>query len=353
MGKQRLVGLDLFRISSAAIILAFHTWGHLQCYYGILNNFVSMGAIMMTGFFMLSGFSLYHTYQGKDLQSAKNIGSFYKKRMIGILPLYYVVGLIYCVFSGTESFVDTVFLAPMELLCLQSYCPSTFNITHNGGTWFVSCIMACYIVFPFVKELVVQLKFRTQICAMLLAAGILLYFPIVVWYFDLPSIYSNPFIRILEFLIGILLAAVFDRIKEIRVVKDILFSKRTILLEGVLLIAGVSLLYYWEIECYNYLLYLWICLPVFMVMIPGLAGASFPKLQGSGVLLYASETSYAFFLAQLLLYPNMRKWYAFTGINHNIFKIVSAFIYCSGLAILLHELIEKPCKKVLKSILHI
>lgn len=181
---------------------------------------------------------------------------------------------------------------------------------------------------------------------MLLAAGILLYSPIAVRYFQLPSIYNNPFIRMLEFLIGILLSALFHEMKDCRFVKAVLFLKRTIALECVLLITVVSLLYYHGIGRGNYLLYSWICLPIFMVMIPGLAGASFPKLQTSKLLCYASKITYAFFLSQLLLYPIMRKWFAFVGINNNIFKIVSSFLCCSCMAVVLHEAVEVLLEKI-------
>lgn len=48
--KTKLIGLDLFRISAALFVFLFHT-GHINCSYGILQKFISMGAIFMTGFF--------------------------------------------------------------------------------------------------------------------------------------------------------------------------------------------------------------------------------------------------------------------------------------------------------------
>lgn len=56
---SRVVGLDLLRISLALLIFLFHSHIHiLKCDYGIMNGFISMGAIAMTGFFLLSGYTL-------------------------------------------------------------------------------------------------------------------------------------------------------------------------------------------------------------------------------------------------------------------------------------------------------
>ena len=56
--KRRLVGLDVFRIMSAVVVFLFHTQMHMGADFGFLNEFIHMGAIFMTGFFMLSGYAL-------------------------------------------------------------------------------------------------------------------------------------------------------------------------------------------------------------------------------------------------------------------------------------------------------
>ena len=143
LSKQasRRVGLDLFRIVSAFIILCFHSIIHFECNYGPFQNFLSMGAVVMTGFFMLSGFSMYYGYSVKDLGDWNNIKGFYKKRAVGILPSYYVIAIVYILFCGSESALQNLILIPTETLGLQSVFSTLFSVTHNGGTWFISCIM--------------------------------------------------------------------------------------------------------------------------------------------------------------------------------------------------------------------
>lgn len=99
---------------------------------------------MMTGFFMLSGFSLFYTYSSQELHDWNNIKLFYKKRAIGILPVYYVMAIPYILICATEDIIQNAALIPTELLGIQSVFSTLFTVTHNGGTWFVSCILICF-----------------------------------------------------------------------------------------------------------------------------------------------------------------------------------------------------------------
>lgn len=258
------------------------------------------------------------------------------------MPSYYAVGVLYCIFIGKESFLDNVILAPIEALGLQSVFPSSFVITHNGGTWFISCILLCYVFFPFFLECATQITQKEKNWLSIILVAILLYSPIVVWRFGLPSIYSNPFFRILEFVFGMLLGAYAQEAKHVK----LLSNKLIITIECLLLIVGVSVLYHFEIGRGNYWLYSWVCLPLFTLILCGMYGAEFGNLK---LIAYLSELTYAFFLVQLFLWPIMRKWVAFTGIENTIFKIVSSFGVYTVFAIAIHEIIEKPSKKWLKA----
>ena len=56
MNSRRMYGLDLFRVLAALVVFMYHNgWKN----YGIFNAFFSMGAIFMTAFFMMSGFTLF------------------------------------------------------------------------------------------------------------------------------------------------------------------------------------------------------------------------------------------------------------------------------------------------------
>lgn len=354
MIRSRIIGLDIFRIFLAAYVLAFHSNIHFQCYYGILDNFISMGAIAMTGFFMLSGFSLFYVYESDDMHALANVRRFYRKRLIGIMPSYYIIGLFYCFFCGTESPLQNLLLAPMEILGLQAAYPSTFGLTHNGGTWFISCMLMCYALFPFMKECVVQMGAKERLVLLGLLAGIMLYSPIAVWWFRLGGIYNNPFFRMLEFLIGVLLESHMKEISQIVWLRSMLYNKAVIVAEMVAMVLGVSFAYGLGIGKGNYMLYSWICMPLFSTMLIGLSGSGGVKQEqpwGGKAISYLSDICYAFFLVQLFIWPAMRKVTELAGIHNNIFKIVSSFIFCTAVATAIHEIIERPCRKWLNKLL--
>ena len=101
--KNRLYGLDVLRIISAIFVCAFHTNGHLGATYGLLTEFVSMSAVFMTLFFMLSGYSLFISNSDKSFLSGNTYSIYLKKRFISIVPMYYIASLIYVITEFVKS----------------------------------------------------------------------------------------------------------------------------------------------------------------------------------------------------------------------------------------------------------
>lgn len=217
MKEERLIGLDILRVTSALITFLFHSHIHRNCQYGIFNDFINMGAIFMTAFFMLSGFSLFISNSNTNIIDLKNMKIFYLKRFIGIIPMYYFIAIIYVIFLRTESLLDNIVVAPIEMLGLQTIFTSLFGVAHNGGTWFISCIIICYLFYPFIQEVMKQLTYKNKIFILLMCVGMLLYSPIITHWFHTANIYSNPFFRGLEFAIGVLLASIKDEAKESKI----------------------------------------------------------------------------------------------------------------------------------------
>jgi peptidoglycan/LPS O-acetylase OafA/YrhL len=342
--KHRAVGLDLFRVTAAVMVLLFHCNIHHNSSFGPLTGFVSMGAVFMTAFFMLSGYVLFLTYKDKSLVQAPALKNFYLKRIFGIFPLYLVVAVLYVVTLGQESAFQNLVLLPIELLGLQSVFSTLFPVSHNGGTWFISCLLFAYLAFPLMQEVVKQMTTRTKWIALAVCVAVLFWSPLVVHTFKTDSIYSNPFFRGLEFFIGVLLCSLPIRAG----IAKLLATRKALLVEVLLLVAGVSIAVRLNIFVGNYMLYDWIVIPLFAFMIITLAGLKSPRLQGSAVLRYASAASYAFFLAQTFN-TEIENWlFAACGIQNNVLRIAVSVALCAIIAVALHELVEKPCAKMLK-----
>lgn len=65
---NRMGGIDLFRIVSTIVVWMFHSIINNGCSYGIMNPFLSVGAVFMTAFFLISGYSLYYIYSNFALE---------------------------------------------------------------------------------------------------------------------------------------------------------------------------------------------------------------------------------------------------------------------------------------------
>ena len=258
------------------------------------------------------------------------------------------VALIYICFLGQESTVQNLLIAPVEILGIQSIFNSLFGVTHNGGTWFVSCILMCYLVYPLIQEIIKQLTSKLKVTIILIAVFILLYSPLIVHFFKTSGIYSNPFFRIMEFLIGTIICSLIPSIQGSKLSK-IIFSWWVILIEHAVLIICITEAVKHNIAVGNYMLYSWVALPMFMVIIISMYGAKSPRnMVNSKIVNYLCEISYAFFLCQFFSWKITMFIISKIGMDNNLLRIGISFMVCMGYTVLLHEALEKPISNYLK-----
>lgn len=343
---KRNIGLDLFRVSLALLIFLFHSNMHFDCHYGLFDHFARMGAIAMTGFFMLSGYAL-NLSNKNVLTDISLYKKFLLKRLISIVPLYYFVAVVYVLFLSNESWRSELLLFPIEALGLQAFFSSLITVSHNGGTWFISCLLPCYLFFPFLQWIFRSLSNKENYIVGGAILMIMFISPIIQRHFMLASLYDNPFFRILEFSMGVLIAVLHEEEHE-WMKFCVLRSKLFLIFIIALLIVGVS---YGDMifPGRDFMLMNWIVLPCFMVMFLIFRNVSFRSLDSSRLLQYLSKLSFAFFLAQfyvwtissILVFHLIRK-------DGNLIRIIVSFLCCLVVSIFLHEVIEKPMKDYLK-----
>lgn len=336
----------------ALLIFMFHSRIHvLHCSYGIFNSFVEMGAIAMTGFFLLSGYVISLTYGKKDMSKPEEFKHFYLKRLISILPLYFVwaffMVIANVVINGRSAALQEIILFPVETLGIQSVFSSLFPFSHNGGSWFISCILICYLLFPLLHIITKNITDKNRIVLIIVLSGILLWSPFVQHYFHLKTIYSNPFFRALEFTIGILVSQLNTSSSPSKLI-CIIRKPLCCLLSLVGLVVGVSVARKMNIPG-DYMLYSWVALPCFVSLMISLGSYNFGKLQHSKVIKYLSELSFCLFLGQIIYV-----WYAvkfafgYVGIESNTMKILVSFTIVLCIANVLHYFVEVPASRYLK-----
>lgn len=237
-------------------------------------------------------------------------------------------------------------LFPIETLCLQTAFHGLFVYAHNSGTWFVSCIVMCYVVFPYALFIIRNISKKNLWIMLSLLVFILLYSPYVQLKLSLPSLYDNPIFRIMEFLIGIILFFIWERYRMVKFVQ-ILFTRFAIAFELLFLIIGITLLRKVGLP-HDFMLHSIIALPTFCFLIFSLTGTK-EILQHNKYLPYMSNLTLPFFLAQLFFVPLSTRVLLIISCNSNGIKIAVSFIICLLISIMLHELVQKRLKNYLFS----
>lgn len=348
--NQRLLGLDVMRIVLAVVVFIFHSWCHMGCTYGVLQGFVRIGALTMTGFFMLSGFGLRYANLNKNLNDVSSMKKFYIKRMLGVLPLYYAVALVYTilwVLTGRLELWKSLVLAPVEFLGIQSMFSSLFSIAHNQGTWFISDILLCYLLFPWINTIMQGSNLRTKKILIICLWFIVSYSPWIVRIFDLNSIYTNPFFRTLEFVIGGVLCDIYiEWIKE-RKIHQMFRSKLFSWMCWVGLVCTVTLAIKLGIPG-GYVEFNFFVIPLFALIIFASSFDCFSEKYVK-IIRYASNVTYAFFLAQFFTWKPVEFITKYFQISSDWIKVILAFGLCVFISVFFYEIIEKRMKyKILK-----
>lgn len=261
-----------------------------------LNAFVSHGHAFMTAFFMLSGFSLFIGYNSRNLSDVVDIKSFYIRRLIAVIPLYYLIVIVHPILFRTETLQQCMILLPAELLGIQTTFSSLFAFYSNGGTWFISCIILCYLFYPVFQEMIKQICIKSKLIIVCICIFILLYAPIVVTSFGVSDIYADPFFRLLEFLIGVIVSSIVGCFHGTKVF-NFLHKWSVFILKFIILVIAITFVYKVKIIPNDYVMYYsFITIPLFGLMLISASGLNVKT--NIKIISYLSSISYAF------LWPN-------------------------------------------------
>lgn len=352
--KHRIVGLDIIKIVCALLIYMRHSITMYGCTYSwnnlSLDGFVQLmtGTVMST-FFVISGFSIYYGYYGKAEFDAEGTLAFYKGRLIRIMPAYFLVHIMWLVF-GSGTIRTWLVLTPFEASGLQSMYVNIFGVLHNGGSWFVSCILIAYFVFPVMRNMVGMINGRIVLVG--LTAGValfLLYLSSVSMHYQLGDNYTNPIYRAIEFFFGVCLSACLCGWHGKKSKKRLLTIVAITLLMLGLFAASLKYNRYvlaGSIDLLTISMYPTIaCLMVLAYEL------RIPRLETSRVIAYASSLTYYFFILQLILWAVTDKVIKLLDGDAmwNFGKIALSFTLCVAMSVAIKELIEKPIQKYMSA----
>lgn len=193
-----------------------------------------------------------------------------------------------------------------------------------------------------------------KVLVVLVLWGWVLYTPFLLKIFNTKLLwteytYGNPLFRLIEFAIGVTIAALSFDIEQFKYAK-ILFSWKAVAVEMLCYVLAVTLAMQLKIGVGDFMLYsAYIGIPVFSIMLFSLKEIRCKLLDNSKIIKYMSSLSYSFYMAQLFL-----NWVCIGivkayNITSNWHRIVLGWGVCILIAVALHEIVEKRIIAVIKN----
>jgi peptidoglycan/LPS O-acetylase OafA/YrhL len=184
-----------------------------KIFYKIFDNILSKGYIGVSFFFVLSGFILTLNYKRRLLKKKVSTRKFWLRRLARIYPLH-----LFTLLLSLPIFISGIFEEPASWLTgflsnvflIQSFIPAEdIYFGFNAVSWSISNELFYYLLFPGLLYLLYKKK-NLVFCFSVLI-GIML---LVMW-ISKPEQYIflfaiNPFFRISDFIIGILLYRIYE-----------------------------------------------------------------------------------------------------------------------------------------------
>lgn len=188
----------------------------LQALRGIFAIFIFLnhaagfdagGDVGVAFFFILSGFVLCNGYESRICERQISFRRFLTRRVTKIYPLHLLCFAAAVVLQLRIVDFSLFRIWMLNLLLLQSWIPNPdVYFSANAVSWFLSDILFCYAVFPFIVRYVRSrrmpelLRFAVVLLAVYFAGVFLLPDR-----FSNPIVYVNPLSRVFDFIIGIIL----------------------------------------------------------------------------------------------------------------------------------------------------
>ena len=192
------------------IMIVLH---HLELYEG-------GGTLGVAFFFMLGGFALSLGYYDKVCKSDFSYLQYFRMRCEKFFPLHWLCLLaifpssLWSIIKGTGNISDTILTLIPNALLLQSLIPiNSVYFSFNAVSWYLSATMILSVLFPCIVKSLNKLSDRSKIETLIIILSA--YFILVCFLpieYRHPILYINPFVRVVDFIIGIYLCLLYRKI---------------------------------------------------------------------------------------------------------------------------------------------
>ncbi len=337
--RKRLDGLSGFKAIALFMVFIWHA--------SFSSLSVNLGARACEFLFVSSGFLVFYNYYDRISGTFVESIQYLKSKIIKMYPLHFLCFFAAAIFK-VRSFSQEIFWkGVLNLLCVQSWSATEdVAISFNGVSWYLSSILFCYFVAPF---LIVLIKKSKHLWLTFVGAlGFRLWLEYISDFYSntvlFLQVHTNPLIRMLEFFMGMITAAVFLKYSSEKCSqKDSngLWTMFEFVSCCVLVVAAVLLKDTLYKGCYVALN----CIVVFAFA--GQKGILSKGLSNI-ILLKFSNIQYEFYMMHsifiIIVDSLFRKFYR---VPHWGIMAIIAFVLCVFASIIYKKFISKHCTKIM------
>jgi peptidoglycan/LPS O-acetylase OafA/YrhL len=345
--RLRLDSLTGLRFFAALVVFGYHLLGffYFTAPYAAMTHVFVQGVVGVSFFFVLSGFVLTWSHHRGD-----RAGAFYRRRVARIGPLHVATWLLMGIVLVAYATRPALWPATASLLLLAPWTPWLANhLTMNNPSWSLGCEAFFYALFPLLYALLHRwspgrrrLLGLGAVVAALVVAVVASPAPdgsTAFWF-----VYFFPPVRLLEFVLGMLLAL------ELADADRGLFAHRRLPFGAIgLLAVGAYVADSWAPTAYQAVV---VTLVPFALLIVAAAQADQlgrPSVLRWRPLVVLGVWSFAFYLVHwavltVLLHEDPRH----LGVLGGILNGVGALAACIVLAGLAHRAIERPLERLIR-----
>jgi peptidoglycan/LPS O-acetylase OafA/YrhL len=360
--RPHLPILTSLRFFAAFYVFCFHVVAfRILTGYSFFYRAASIGYAGVSFFFVLSGFILVYTYDGRSVSARE----FWRARFARVYPAYVfslLAALPWFLYAATHKHWEFTFWPKahlkfgmlLQVFLLQAWDPR-LAIMWNPVSWSLSVEAFFYLLFPFLLKRFERLASARLIGLALFFWSVSLTVSIVYllqapdhlkdlnsdsFGFWLNAIKFNPLARLPEFLIGMLCGFYFLRIRrDHRIAYP--------LLGGALLALGLTI--YFANQIPYPALHSGFLAPIFAAIIYALAlQPRFLGILNSRPMVLLGEASYSFYLLHFLIIAACYFGLKIGSGRWGIPGVLLCFAGACGLSILVYLFVEVPARRKLR-----
>lgn len=316
---------------------------------GLPNFGIDLGARSCEFFFVVSGFLVMYNHCFKPINTnIKTAISYTYDKICKMWPLHLLCFIVMFFYTLKEFSGTYIVKAILNVFLVQAWSPNLdVAMSFNGVSWFLSAILFCYFLTPFLLKLLKNKKSAivSLIVGLILRVGLEFVSRNFMFPFYKIQVHTNPIIRCLEYFLGMATAYFFICHKS--------FSKKIVssiveIAIVVLISVAVIVPVFFDIKPFRAVYVVLFCIAVFVFASDN---GILSKALSIKPFEWLSNVQFEFFMLHSVVLKCFKSIIAFANVEMNwLLVIILSFVIGIGLSFMYKQFFSKAFTKIMKKI---